>query len=87
MLHAFSVALKHFKYKSSSTHTKSSVVDPQLLSTSPASTFQKVSSGSGFDVVCYIQCCGSGMFIADPGSGFFPIPDPKKHGKVKNFFF
>ncbi len=22
------------------------------------------------------QCCGAGMFIPDPGSGFFPIPDP-----------
>jgi len=22
------------------------------------------------------QCCGSVMFIPDPGSGFFPIPDP-----------
>jgi len=22
------------------------------------------------------QCCGSGMFIPDSGSGLFPIPDP-----------
>jgi hypothetical protein len=22
------------------------------------------------------QCCGSGMFIPDPGSWFLPIPDP-----------
>jgi len=22
------------------------------------------------------QCCGSGMFITDPGSWFLPIPDP-----------
>jgi hypothetical protein len=22
------------------------------------------------------QCCGSGMFIPDPGSRFLPIPDP-----------
>jgi hypothetical protein len=33
------------------------------------------------------QCCGSGMFIPDPGSGFFPIPDPKKHGEVKKFIY
>jgi hypothetical protein len=33
--------------------------------------------------LCWKQCCGSGMFIPDPGSGFFPsrirvfpIPDP-----------
>jgi hypothetical protein len=27
-----------------------------------------------------IQCCGSGMFIPDPGSYFFPsrIPDPRQ---------
>ncbi len=24
----------------------------------------------------YRQCCGSGMFIPDPGSWFLPIPDP-----------
>ncbi len=24
----------------------------------------------------YSQCCGSGMFIPDPGSWFLPIPDP-----------
>jgi hypothetical protein len=24
----------------------------------------------------YDQCCGSGMFIPDPGSWFLPIPDP-----------
>ncbi len=24
----------------------------------------------------YTQCCGSGMFIPDPGSWFLPIPDP-----------
>ncbi len=23
-----------------------------------------------------VQCCGSGMFIPDPGSWFLPIPDP-----------
>ncbi len=23
-----------------------------------------------------LQCCGSGMFITDPGSWFLPIPDP-----------
>jgi hypothetical protein len=23
-----------------------------------------------------LQCCGSGMFIPDPGSWFLPIPDP-----------
>ncbi len=23
----------------------------------------------------YLQCCGSGMFIPDPGSWFLPIPD------------
>jgi hypothetical protein len=22
------------------------------------------------------QCCGSGIFIPDPGYGFLPIPDP-----------
>jgi len=25
---------------------------------------------------CQNQCCGFGMFITDPRSGFFPIPDP-----------
>ncbi len=25
---------------------------------------------------CWWQCCGSGMFIPDPGSWFLPIPDP-----------
>ncbi len=25
---------------------------------------------------CGTQCCGSGMFIPDPGSWFSPIPDP-----------
>ncbi len=24
----------------------------------------------------FLQCCGSGMFIPDPGSWFLPIPDP-----------
>jgi hypothetical protein len=48
-----------------------------------------------------VQCCGSGMFIPDPGSWLLPIPDPgpripdlgsriqkqvEKRG-VKNFFF
>ncbi len=26
--------------------------------------------------ICVHQCCGSGMFIPDPGSWFLPIPDP-----------
>ncbi len=30
-------------------------------------------SGTG---TCTCQCCGSGMFIPDPGSWFLPIPDP-----------
>ncbi len=34
------------------------------------------------------QCCGSGMFIPDPGSWFLPIPDPKtatkERGEKKN---
>ncbi len=41
----------------------------------------------------FYQCCGSGMFIPDPGSWFLPIPDPgsriqKQQQKtgVKNFF-
>jgi hypothetical protein len=25
------------------------------------------------------QCCGSGMFIPDPDSKRFPIPDPDPH--------
>jgi hypothetical protein len=29
-----------------------------------------------------IQCCGSGMFISDPGSGFFPIPDPGSKNQI-----
>jgi len=35
------------------------------------------------------QCCGSGMFIPDPGSGFSPsrIPDPTKKEEVKFFFY
>ncbi len=40
------------------------------------------------------QCCGSGMFIPDPGSWFLPIPDPgsriqkqqQKTGVKKKFF-
>jgi hypothetical protein len=38
------------------------------------------------------QCCGSGMFITDPGSWFLPIPDPgskkqqQKRGVKKNLF-
>jgi hypothetical protein len=42
--------------------------------------------------VCAAQCCGSGMFIADPGSEFFPsrildkkdfrIPDPHPHKRM-----
>jgi hypothetical protein len=27
------------------------------------------------------QCCGSGMFIPDPGSDFFSIPDPGSTSK------
>ena len=27
-------------------------------------------------VLQFSQCCGSGMFIPDPGSWFLPIPDP-----------
>ncbi len=51
---------------------------------------QKQALGPG-----YYQCCGSGMFIPDPGSGFFPIPDPgsripdpgsQKSWGGKNFF-
>ncbi len=37
------------------------------------------SSGSGKmspTVMSENQCCGSGMFIPDPGSWFLPIPDP-----------
>ena len=30
------------------------------------------------------QCCGSGMFIPDPGSWFLPIPDPGSKNKNKN---
>jgi len=34
------------------------------------------------------QCCGSGMFIPDPGSGFFPIPDPgSNQTRGGNIFF
>ncbi len=37
-----------------------------------------------------LQCCGSGMFISDPGSWFLPIPDPntaaKERGEKKFFF-
>jgi hypothetical protein len=44
-------------------------------------------------VSLYIQCCGSGMFIPDPGSWFLPIPDPgsriqkqqQKRGVKKNY--
>ncbi len=36
--------------------------------------------GSGRRTGCFFctpfQCCGSGMFIPDPGSWFLPIPDP-----------
>ncbi len=42
------------------------------------------------------QCCGSGMFIPDPGSWFLPVPDPgsripdpkteTKESGQKNFF-
>ncbi len=37
-----------------------------------------------YDII--FQCCGSGMFIPDPD--FFPswIPNPKKHGEVKNLY-
>ncbi len=29
-----------------------------------------------FLLYSFLQCCGSGMFIPDPGSWFLPIPDP-----------
>ncbi len=29
------------------------------------------------------QCCGSGMFIPDPGSWFLPIPDPGSNNRNK----
>jgi hypothetical protein len=69
----------------------------QLFDTDPDPyKFQEVRNSSLctslLDFPCQ-QCCGSGMFIPDPGSGFFPIPDlgsripdPKKHGEVKKFF-
>ncbi len=31
---------------------------------------------SGYMSSDFKQCCGSGMFIPDPGSWFLPIPDP-----------
>ncbi len=30
-----------------------------------------------------LQCCGSGMFIPDPGSWFLPIPDPGSKNRNK----
>ncbi len=30
------------------------------------------------------QCCGSGMFIPDPGSWFLPIPDPGSRIGIRN---
>ncbi len=32
----------------------------------------------------YFLCCGSGMFIPDPGSWFLPIPDPGSRIPDKN---
>jgi hypothetical protein len=50
----------------------------------------KVGSGSVKNIYASGQCCGSGMFIPDPGSWFYPsrIPDPKtatKERGEKNF--
>ncbi len=54
---------------------------------------ETVISSSRFVIVicCFFQCCGSGMFIPDPGSWFLPIPDPgsknsnKRQGWKNNF--
>jgi hypothetical protein len=32
------------------------------------------------------QCCGSGMFIPDPGSRVKNIPDPRSESTSKNVF-
>ncbi len=37
--------------------------------------------GSGILVIIINQCCGSGMFIPDPGSGFFSILDTGTESK------
>jgi len=47
-------------------------------------------------MVCFVQCCGSGMFIPDPDFYSFRIPDPKtanttffcshKFHKIENYF-
>ncbi len=56
-----------------------------------SSVSDPVWSGSKQSSQCGSQCCGSGMFIPDPGSWFLPIPDPgsripdPKTG-VKKFF-
>ncbi len=62
------------------------LMDPDLDPRGPK-TYESDGSGSatllsyfGTDLLFEshpdIQCCGSGMFIPDPGSWFLPIPDP-----------
>jgi hypothetical protein len=33
------------------------------------------------------QCCGSGMFIPDPGSSFLSIPDPTQQQNLLSYIF
>ncbi len=57
---------------------------PHFFSSSTTGMFLKVFTNEkrgGLRVISFDrppQCCGSGMFIPDPGSDFFPsrIPDP-----------
>ncbi len=56
---------------------------PVKSNSSPTKKFhcQICTRGTRFKFFSLWQCCGSGMFIPDPGSNFFPsrIPDPNCH--------